>query len=285
MKIKGIQLVSVLLLPHCASMLPSKSSNSNQAPASAIEQPSQEDRKAEEVDGAAGMPVEHGVAIDAGMKGSDSLELRQAQLWARVDELEAAVKAQKAKIKLLEKGLMLGVVPEGMEEKPAETHGSHDRAVSELIGKMPVGDESDVQVSQPKSDNLPPNKADFDNRVASAKELFKSGNYGKAYLEFSRLDKEFGDDANFSEQKYWLGRCWYQMKEYQTAIQSLKGFTSGFPASPWATSAKFFMARSEIDSGLKEAGVKHLQEIIREHPYEGTAEAAKQLIGNLEKSL
>jgi ABC-type antimicrobial peptide transport system ATPase subunit len=40
-----------------------------------------------------------------------------------------------------------------------------------------------------------------------------------------------------------------------------------------------------MDMGLKEIGIKHFQEIIKDYPYEGTAEAAKQVLANYKKAL
>ena len=213
----------------------------------------------------------------------DGLELKQARLWARVDELEGMVRAQKARMKLLEKGLMLGVVPEGLEEPLAKKPIVETQIEVEklAVDGKPM---KEAPLSQESVDPAA-KKNDFEEKMSVAKEMFRSGHYGKAYVEFSKIDKEFAEDGGSGEQKYWLGRCWYQLKEYQTAIQSLKAFTKTNAASPWAASAKFFLAKSELDSGLREAAVKHFQEIIRDHPYEGTAEAAKQAIGNLEKAL
>src|SRR5689334_13264409 len=43
---------------------------------------------------------------------SSDMELRLAKLWARVDDLENQQIRQKERMKLLEKGLMLGIVPD-----------------------------------------------------------------------------------------------------------------------------------------------------------------------------
>jgi TolA-binding protein len=219
-----------------------------------------------------------------GASALDGLELKQARLWTRVDELEAMVRAQKARIKLLEKGLMLGVIPEGLEEPLAK------KAVVETLQEIenPISEKvvpKKAETADAEKPGHPAENSEFQEKMLVAKEMFKAGRFGKAYLEFSKIDKEFVDDISTGEPKYWLGRCWYQLKEYQTAIQNLKAFGTSYPASPWAASAKFFLARSELDSGLREAAVKHFQEIIRDHPYDGTAEAAKQAIGNLEKAL
>ena len=52
---------------------------------------------------------------DDNSNSSESLSLKQAQLWARVDELETSVYKLQQSIQILEKGLMLGAIPEKLK--------------------------------------------------------------------------------------------------------------------------------------------------------------------------
>ncbi len=224
--------------------------------------------------------LEEGPAAQTAVEG---LELKQARLWARVDELENLLIAQKARIKLLEKGLMLGVIPDELNE-PVEKRPVVDSPLQIVADKPSVvaTGEKAASIELPKNTEV---AAEIQEKIIEAKELFRAGHYGKAYVEFSKIDREFSDQISSGEQKYWLGRCWYQLKEYQSAIQTLQQFIDAYPKTTWAPSAKFFLAKAELDSGLREVAVKHFQEIIRDHPYEPTAEAAKLAIGSLEKAL
>jgi TolA-binding protein len=214
------------------------------------------------------------------------LELKQAQLWSRVDELEDFIRRQKARIKVLEKGLLLGVVPEEL--------GSHASGDAQDLSKMDVSSDIDNPPSTKKmnvtqSDPSAKSDQDFDKesylkKMSSARDLFRSGRYGKAYLAFSRIDKNFTSSDTSGEQKYWLGRCWYKLKEFQSARQYLQSYIGSYPNSPWTVSAKFYLAKAELDLGMKEAAVRRFQQIIRDNPYAGTAEAAKQVLGNMQKT-
>src|SRR6476620_1111867 len=56
-------------------------------------------------------PVPETLATAMPAPASD-MELRLAKLWARVDDLENQQIRQKERMKLLEKGLMLGIIPD-----------------------------------------------------------------------------------------------------------------------------------------------------------------------------
>ena len=43
---------------------------------------------------------------------ADDVQYKMAKLWGRIDELEIKLKKQEERIQILEKGLMLGVIPE-----------------------------------------------------------------------------------------------------------------------------------------------------------------------------
>ena len=66
----------------------------------------------EEID----IDIDHQVSIE-------NMELKQARIWSRLDELEGVLLRQKEKIRILEKGLLLGISPEKVQEsKPVKEH-------------------------------------------------------------------------------------------------------------------------------------------------------------------
>jgi len=274
-----------LLLSSCASFLPDEGGGD-------IEQTTAADQAAENRASSQALPA----AVNAKPKtvmmtksSMQGLELKQARLWARVDELEDLIRRQKGRIKMLEKGLLLGVVPaefgqDPVEQKSSHSMGSTDRVMSKV--EMMSSPSSDVKETSTASVvETDEKKERFQSKMAKARDLFRSGRYGKAYLEFSKIDKEFSTSVASGEQKYWLGRCWHKLKEFQSARQHLQAFVGQYPSSPWTSSAKFHLAKVELDLGLKEAAIRRFQQIIRENPYEGTAEAAKQILGTMHKAL
>ena len=47
---------------------------------------------------------------------AEQMELKMARLWSKVDSLEATIRQQDAKVRVLERGMVLGLVPESLKE-------------------------------------------------------------------------------------------------------------------------------------------------------------------------
>jgi TolA-binding protein len=121
--------------------------------------------------------------------------------------------------------------------------------------------------------------------LASAHDHFRAGRYGRAIVEYSDIDKVYGDRVEGGMPLYWIARCWINLKEYNTARQQLADFLKQNPGSPWSPRAKLELARVEWKLGLGETALQRFREIIQQHPYEDAAEMAKMELQNLDKSL
>lgn len=221
--------------------------------------------------------------------GLDGLELKQARLWTRVDELELKIQKQAEKIKVLEQGLMLGVVPNSPKEEAffGGAEVAHSRKMN-VLEKALEFKEYEKKEGEKKSDVTQTPEAikqEFVEKMKTAKELYRSGKYGKAYLIFSKVDKMFADNITHGAQKYWLGRCWYKLKENQSAQQFLTEFITSYSKSPLVASAQLYLAKVELAMGLQEQAIARLRSIVKDHPYESSSEAAEQMLSNMYKAL
>ena len=220
----------------------------------------------------------------------ENIELKQARMWARIDELEGMILKQREKIKILEKGLLLGVTPKPMQEPKKISKHPNQKFLQTSKARESLGNttpKNNFIKQSPISNDLDLKHVEnvYGTRLQSARVLFKEGRFGKAYLDFAKLDREFDVNVTKGETKYWIGRCWYKLKELQQAKQYFTSFIRSFPISPWVPSAKYYLAKVELDSGLRELAIRQLKNLIREYPYEGSSEAAKQMLKNLNQTL
>ena len=233
----------------------------------------------------------------------DEHELKLARLWARVDELEEQSLRNKERIRVLEKGIMLGLVPEELKgsankktaptikaplyeteppvkptekqpEKSEKPKAEHDEAED---GKEPPADAASVVN---KAEN-----ASYQAALASANELYRSGRYGRAIVEYDKIGKDFAGKVDGGMHKYWIGKCWSNLKEYNTARQILAEFVTEHASSPWLPRAKLELARVEWKAGMQDTALHRFKEIIQAYPYEDAAEMAKMELENLGKTL
>ena len=148
------------------------------------------------------------------------LEIKQARMWARVDELESLLLKQQQKTQILEQTIV------------------KNRTVAERKVEAP---KIKKEVPSPK---LKPNESSFEfsSRLQEAKNLFEKNKVNKAFLAFSQLEREFDPGISNGEPRYWLGRCWLKMSEYQAAKKIFQNFIEEFPKSRLTLSAKQFLA-------------------------------------------
>ncbi len=232
----------------------------------------------------------------------EELELKIAKLWSRMDEIEEVNYRQKERLKLLEKGLLLGIVPEEMKDedlvlpaKKAKKRG-FERDLSEkeisidadvLAKKKPeelANLEKVVNAESAATATAKVEEENFIKKMAIAEEHFKARRYGRAVVEYSAIGKEFSEKVTEGVHLYWLGRSWANLKEYETAKQHFSDFIEKFSAHPWVPKAKVELAKTEISMGLKETAVRRLGEVIERHPHDDAAELAKTELEKLQQN-
>ncbi len=240
---------------------------------------------------------------------AEEQELKLAKLWSRVDELEEEQFRQKERIRVLEKGITLGLVPEELKGGPKAEgkegkegkDGKGDKAAKGRHhgSKAQEGEVASVDES-PDVPDLPPaakpEKAEgagpaqidhekYQSALASAHDHYRAGRYGRAIVEYSEIAKQYGDQVEGGMPLYWVAMCWSNLKEYNTARQHLIDFLKDYAKSPWAPRAKLQLARVEWQLGMQETALQRLREIIQDHPYEDAAEMAKMELETLDKKL
>ncbi len=223
----------------------------------------------------------------------DERELKVAKLWARVDELEEEQYRQKERIRVLEKGITLGLVPEELKnpakfvKAPKPEAPAAAPAEVKVDGKDVKGPEADAKDA--KKDGAPALSKEetekYQGMLANAHDQYRSGRYGRAIVEYSDIAKTFGEKIEGGMPQYWIAKSWSNLKEYNSARQNLVEFLKDFPSSAWAPRAKLELARVEWQLGLQETALGRYREIIQEHPYEDAAEMAKMELENLDKKL
>lgn len=228
----------------------------------------------------------------------DEQELKMAKLWARVDELEEEQYRQKERIRVLEKGLTLGLVPEELKNPPKAKPKEKPEAKAEKgakPGDAQLAEEAEKAAAAAKAEGEKKDGAapalskeeteKYQGMLASAHDQYRSGRYGRAIVEYSDIAKQFGDKIEGGMPLYWIAKSWSNLKEYNTARQNLVEFLKGHPSSAWAPRAKLELARVEWQLGLQETALNRFKELIQEHPYEDAAEMAKMELENLDKKL
>jgi TolA-binding protein len=219
-------------------------------------------------------PVEAKVQVNSG-----STELKIARLWTRLDELEIKVKTQAEKIKLLEKGLMLGVIPEELLEGKLNLQIDQ----SEAIDLQPSSPNSPPPVATPPKpqENVPP----YSELLTEAQAAFDSGRYGKAIALFDRIAAVYPDHIAEGQHLYWIGLSWFQLKEYLEATQTFGKLLNQYPNSKWLPRTHYYMAKIAIEKGQLRKALEELRFVVETYPASDIAEMASLEINLLKEKI
>lgn len=224
-----------------------------------------------------------------GGRSNTDLELKIAKLWARLDELEGQLLQQKERNKLLERGLMLGIVPDELKDKEiaeAEEKIAQQNAKPALSPIVEAPIETKPMSLSAKS--LEPKSADVEpyrQKLQKAQDFFNNANYGQAIALYNEIGAQFDESLTEGSHLYWIGLSWFYLKEYKLAETSFQGFRDRYPHNPWVPHAGFYLAKVDQSRGFSQRALEQFQRILDEFPDRDLGEMAKSEIERMREKL
>lgn len=216
-------------------------------------------------------------------------ELRMAKLWARVDELETRVIQQQEKISLLERGLMLGIVPSELQsDRQKESPPSQQEDIREdtqATKIIDLEDDDPGENAQRSSTNRRLSDADYRRLLAEAQSYFNQGNYGQAIASYQKIAKDYPAKIDQGQHHYWIGMSWYYLKEDELAEESLRTLAEEYPASPWIAQSRFYLAKIDLRRGYRQRALSQFRQIIEDFPGRDIEEMARFELDKLKETL
>lgn len=207
---------------------------------------------------------------------SDGAKLQASRIMAYIQDLSNSVKTMEARVEVLEKAVSLGLTPNSLGQEQVEVNDNE-------INSLQVVEPS--RLPSANVENVSEESGDYKADMEKAISLFNKGEYGSAYVSFNNIDASYIDSVKQGEPEYWIGRCWYRLKEFQAAKKHFHSYVKKHPTSTRAPMAKYYLAKIDVTMGLPSSAVATLQEIIRDNPNGPAAEASRELIADMNKSL
>ncbi|MEI8026429.1 MAG: tetratricopeptide repeat protein [Pseudomonadota bacterium] len=209
--------------------------------------------------------------------------LQQARILARVNDLENTLNLQTQKIRVLEKAITLGIIPEELKKGQANSHSlDADYGGDSFLADLSPGESSKQSTS---SQGSAAKKAAFKKEISEAVAVFGKGEFGKAFILFQKVDQSYGEEDKQGETLFWMGRSWYALKEYQTARQYFQDMIRASPTSSKVSQAKLYMAQGDLKLGMRESAIEGLRDIIRDHQDSPSSQEARKLLADLKDTL
>lgn len=221
----------------------------------------------------------------------NELELKFAKLWARVDELENQHIQQKERMKLIEKGLLLGIIPDelkGPQKKtkpaPAAQPAEHEDEVPATSKKEQSGSSDELGRSTAPTEKSQDMGA-YKQLLQQAQGKFNAAQYGQAIVHFNEIGERFDDSLTEGSQNYWIGLSWFYLKEYQLAEQSLKLLREKYPENSWVAHARYYQAKIDQTRGLSKRALEQFTQLMEEFSSQDLGEMARMEVARMREKL
>jgi TolA-binding protein len=211
----------------------------------------------------------------------DNEQLQASRIIAHIQDLNNTVKKMEERVEVLEKAVSLGITTHSLTTGAiADNESTGDRSgdASSMIVEPASLPSANIEKT---SEEVGDYKSDISNAIA----LFNKGEYGSAYVSFNNIDASYVDSVKQGEPEYWIARCWYRLKEYQSAKKYFHSYVKKYPTSTRAPMAKYYLAKIDMTMGLPSSAVSTLQEVIRDNPNGQAAEASRELIAEMNRTL
>ena len=208
-------------------------------------------------------------------------KLQASRIIAHIQDLNNTVKRMEERVEVLEKAVSLGLTPHSLTTTPDPGSGSESDISGDASSKV-------VEPASLPSANIEKTSeevGDYRSDISDAVALFNKGEYGSAYVSFNNIDASYVDSVKQGEPEYWIARCWYRLKEYQSAKKYFHSYVKKYPTSTRAPMAKYYLAKIDMTMGLPSSAVAILQEVIRDNPNGPAAEASRELIAEMNRTL
>jgi tol-pal system protein YbgF len=123
-----------------------------------------------------------------------------------------------------------------------------------------------------------------DDLYAEAFANFQKAAYHKAILQFNVFVERYPQHDLTDNAFYWMGECWYGLRNYPRAIAAFDMVLERFPKGNKAPDSLLKKAYSLQRSGKPREAMAACQELLRRYPQSSSASKAQSKIKELEES-
>ncbi len=200
----------------------------------------------------------------------EAIETREAEQDRRLDEVANALHGRAAQA---------GSVKEGKPAKDGKraSRSTNPAGIAPGKGAGPdsAGAAAPAPVEGPAADS---EQKEYEQSL----QMFKGGDYDGARKRFADFLQRHPDSKFASNAQYWLGECYYGVKDYAQAIEAFDRVSRSYPDSPKAPAAllkKGFAYSAMNDRGRASSTLKH---VVEAYPRSPEATKAKEKLAQLQ---
>ncbi len=110
----------------------------------------------------------------------------------------------------------------------------------------------------------------------------RKGNYELAIAQFRDVLEYFAQSEYAPNARYWIGDCWYSLKQYDSAIVEFETLVTTSPQSDRMSTALYKLGRCYEEKGLPRKARRYYEQVIRDFPNSLEAKPSQSRLGQIE---
>jgi tol-pal system protein YbgF len=214
--------------------------------------------------------------LETDIKGTTDLQKTVADQGARYDQLVTDLQIMQGKLE--ENNFRMKELAQKLDDKTYKLSelGSRVEQLEAKLKSVPSG--TAAQETKPAAKTLGPSEA-----YHQAKSDYDKGNFDLAIAGFENYLKQFPDTSQADSAQYWIGECYYSLKEYGKAIEEFSKVVKNHPKSEKAPGARLKIGYSYLNEKNNARAKENLNKVIKDYPASKESDLAKEKLKKIGK--
>ncbi len=223
--------------------------------------------------------------LDANAKGGGDTQKMIADYGAKTDQITTDIQLLQGRLE--ENNFRLAELAQKMDDRSVK--------ISELTARM---DEADAKLkllssgpllsvisatASPQDKQPQPKTIEPSDAYRQAKSDYDKGNFDLALAGFQNYLAQFPNASQADNAQYWVGECYYSLKDYNKAIDAFSKVIKNHPKSDKAAGAKLKIGLTYLNEKNNVKAKEYLTRVVKEHPGTNEAAIAKERLAKIGK--
>ena len=223
--------------------------------------------------------------LDANIKGSVDAQKVMADYGAKTDQITTDIQLLQGRLE--ENNFRLAELGQKIDDRAvklsevAARMDDIDSKIKLLSAGTPTA--SAAAPSQDKDKHAPPKTIEPSEAYRQAKSDYDKGNFDLALAGFQNYLAQFSDASQADNAQYWVGECYYALRDFNKAIEAFARVIKNYPKSGKVAGAKLKIGLAYVNEKNPAKARDYFHKVVKEHPGTNEAEIARDRLAKMGK--
>ena len=224
-------------------------------------------------------------ALDANIKGSVDVQKVMADYGAKTDQITTDIQLLQGRLE--ENNFRLAELAQKLDDRAVKLSEVAARVddIDAKIKLMSAGTPTAPAAasSRDKDKQSPPKTIEPSEAYRQAKSDYDKGNFDLALAGFQNYLAQFPDASQADNAQYWVGECYYALRDFNKAIEAFAKVIRNYPKSGKAAGAKLKIGLTYLNEKNPAKAKEYFHKVVKEHPGTNEAEIATDRLAKMGK--